>query len=127
MILSRVQKASVGKELIISGHSSDNIAKNCSVTVIVNDVRPYQNAIAKGTGGINDFSQWEFSLRNEYTQIIEGENKITAKLLCMPASTRWNSVFINGVPSYSTQEILSPVQSEERSEIPTRNLSDVKG
>lgn len=120
------QNASLGKELIISGHSSDNIAKNCSVSLIVNDIRPYQNAVAKGTGGINDFSQWEFSLRDDYTQIIEGENKITAKLLCMSAPTRWNSVFIKGVPSYSNLEILSPVQSGERSEIPTKNLSDIK-
>jgi hypothetical protein len=120
------QNASIGEELIISGHSSDNIAKNCSVTVIVNDVRPYQNAIAKGTGGTNDFSQWEFSLRNDYSQIIEGKNKITAKLLCMSAPTRWNSVFINGVPNYINEEILSPVQSGQRSEIPTTNLSDIK-
>lgn len=120
------QNASIEKELIISGHSSDNNAKNCSVTVIVNDVRPYQNAVAKGTGGVIDFSQWEFSLRGDYTQIAEGENKITAKLLCMSAPTRWNSVFINGVPNYSNKEILSRVQSGEGSEIPTTNLSDIK-
>ena len=120
------QNASIGKELIISGHSSDNNAKNCSVTVIVNDVRPYQNAVAKGTGGVNDFSQWEFSLRGDYTQIAEGENKITAKLLCMSAPTRWNSVFISGVTNYSNKEILSRVQSGEGSEIPTTNLSDIK-
>jgi hypothetical protein len=121
------QNASIGKELIVSGHSSDNSARNCSVSLIINDIRPYQNAIARGTGGINNFSQWEFSLRNDYTQIIEGENKITAKLLCTSAPTRWNSVFINGIPGYSNEEILSPVQSGERSEIPTTNLSDVKG
>lgn len=120
------QNASIEKELIISGHSSDNNAKNCSVTVIVNDVRPYQNAVAKGTGGVNDFSQWEFSLRGDYTQIAEGENKITAKLLCMSAPTRWNSVFISGVTNYSNKEILSRVQSGEGSEIPTTNLSDIK-
>jgi hypothetical protein len=69
----------VGKELLISGHSSDNIAKNCSVSVIVNNVRPYQNAIAKGSGGINDFSQWEFSLRNDYSQLIEERSNLYAK------------------------------------------------
>ena len=120
------QKASMGKGLIISGHSSDNNAKNCSVSVIVNDIRPYQNAIAKGRGGINDFSQWEFSLRNDYAQLIEGENKITAKLICESAPTRWNSVFINGVPNYSNEEILSPVQSKQRSDVSTMNLSDIK-
>jgi hypothetical protein len=119
-------KASTGKELIISGKSSDTPVKNCSVSLIVNDIRPYQNAIAKGTGGINDFSQWEFALRTDYTHVIEGENKITAKLLCMTAPPRWYSVFINGVPSYGNEEVLSPLQSGEQSNIPTTNLSDIK-
>ena len=119
------QKVSTGKELLISGQSSDSAAKDCSVSLIVNDVKPYQNAVAMGTGGINDFSKWEFVLHDDYTHIIEGENKITAKLLCISAPTRWNSVFVNGVPIYSNEEVLSPVQSGERSNI-TTNLSDIK-
>ena len=95
--------------------------KNCSVSVIVNNVRPYQTAIAKGTDGINDFSQWEFALRTNYTQIIEGENKITSKLACTSAPSRWYSVFVNGVPNYSNEDMLSPVQSEEQQNIPTAN------
>ena len=54
------QNATVGKDLLISGQSSDDSTKNCSVSVIVNDIRPYQNAIARGTEGLDDFSQWEF-------------------------------------------------------------------
>ena len=111
------QNASMGKELIISGHSSDNSAKNCSVSLIVNDVRPYQNAVAKGTGGINDFSRWEFSLRDDYTQIMEGKNKITAKLLCVSAPTRWYSVVVNGVPNSNVSETLSPVESNQQSNV----------
>jgi hypothetical protein len=117
------QNVSTGEELIISGLSSDNTLKNCSVSVIVNDVRPYQIAVAKGTGGINDFSRWEFVWRTNYTQIIEGENKITSKLLCTSAPPRWYSVFVNGVPNYSNEEMSSPVQSEEQQNIPTANLS----
>jgi hypothetical protein len=120
------QNVSTGEELIISGQSSDNTLKNCSVSLIVNDVRPYQYAIASGAGGITDFSQWKFVLHTNYTHIIEGENKITAKLLCTSAPTRWYSVFVNGVPNYSNEEMLSPVQSEVRQDIPTTNLSDIK-
>ena len=106
------QNVSSGQELLISGLSSDNSLKNCSVSLIVNDVKPYQNAVASGPAGTDDFSQWKFVLRTNYTQIIDGENKITAKLLCSSSPTRWYSVFVVGVPNISNQEILSPVQSE---------------
>lgn len=118
------QNVSTGQELIVSGVSSDNTLKNCSVSVIVNDVRPYQTAVAKGTDGINEFSQWEFVLRTNYTQIIQGENKITSKLQCTSAPPRWYSVFVNGVPNNSNEEIFSPVQTEEQQNIPTTNLSE---
>ncbi len=133
------QNVSTGQELSISGISSDNSLKNCSVSLIVNDVRPYQNADASGTGGIDDFSQWKFVLRTSYTQIIDGENKITAKLLCSNAPTRWYSVFVVGVPNISNQEIsstvqsepqqdLAPVQSEPQQDLttaPAANVSDI--
>ena len=117
------QNVSSQEELIISGQSSDNNLKNCSVTVIVNDVRPYQKAVAKGSGGATDFSEWEFVLHNNYTHINAGENKITSKLFCESASPRWYSVFVNGVPNSSNEDVFSPVQSEEQQNIPTTNLS----
>ena len=119
------QNVSAGQELSISGVSSDNSLKNCSVSLIVNDVKPYQNAVASGTGGIDDFSQWKFVLHTNYTQIIDGENKITAKLLCSSVPTRWYSVFVVGVPDVSNQEILSPVQSEPQQELPNTNASEI--
>src|SRR5688572_28198227 len=112
------QNVTTGQELSRSGLSSDNSLKNCSVSLIVNDVRPYQNAVASGTAGIDDFSKWKFVLRTNYTQIIDGENKITAKLLCSSALTRWYSVFVVGVPNISNQEISSTVQSETQQEQP---------
>jgi hypothetical protein len=118
------QNVSSRDELMISGQSSDNNLKNCSVSVIVNNVKPYQNAVAKGAGGPTDFSEWEFVLHNNYTQIIEGENKITSKLLCASAFPRWYSVFVNGVPNSSNEDVFSPVQSEEQQNIPTTNLSE---
>jgi len=133
------QNVSAGQELSISGFSSDNSLKNCSVSLIVNDVKPYQAAVASGSGGINDFSQWKFVLQTNYTQIIDGENKITAKLLCSSAPTRWYSVIVFGVPNISNQEIispvqteppqppqeLSPVQTEPPQELPTTNTSNI--
>ena len=117
------QNVSSQEELIISGQSSDNNLKNCSVSVIVNDVKPYQYAVAKGSGGATDFSEWEFVLHNNYTHINAGENKITSKLFCESASPRWYSVFVNGVPNSSNEDVFSPVQSEEQQNIPTTNLS----
>ncbi|HJU78528.1 MAG TPA: metallophosphoesterase [Nitrososphaeraceae archaeon] len=130
------QNVSTGQELSISGLSSDNSLKDCSVSLIVNDVKPYQNADASGTEGTADFSQWKFVLRTNYTQIIDGENKITAKLLCSSAPTRWYSVFVNGVPNSSNEEIVSPVQSQPHQELSpvqsqppqellTSNVSDI--
>jgi hypothetical protein len=130
------QNVNTGQELSISGLSSDNSLKDCSVSLIVNDVKPYQNADASGTDGITDFSQWKFVLRTNYTQIIDGENKITAKLLCSSAPTRWYSVFVNGVPYSGNQEIVSPVQSQPPQELApvqsqppqelhTANVSDI--
>ena len=118
------QNVSSQEELIISGQSSDNNLKNCSVSVIVNDLRPYQNAVAKGSGGATDFSEWEFVLHNNYTHINAGENKITSKLFCESASPRWYSVFVNGVTNSSNEDVFSPVQSgEQQQNIPTTNLS----
>ncbi|MDW0328532.1 MAG: metallophosphoesterase [Nitrososphaeraceae archaeon] len=131
-ILSPVttQKATVGKDLLISGQSSDDDVKNCSVSVIVNDIRPYQNAFARGSKGLNDFSRWEFVLSNNYTHVIEGMNKITAKLLCESAPTRWYSVSVNGIPNLSNVQIAppqsSPIQSVQRSNVSETNLSNIE-
>ncbi|MDW0206330.1 MAG: metallophosphoesterase [Nitrososphaeraceae archaeon] len=131
-ILSPVmtQKATVGKGLLISGQSSDDDVKNCSVSVIVNDIRPYQNAFAKGIRGLDDFSRWEFVLSNNYTHVIEGMNKITAKLLCESAPTRWYSVSVNGIPNLSNVQIAppqsSPIQSVQRSNVSETNLSNIE-
>ncbi|HJU78283.1 MAG TPA: hypothetical protein VJ599_01810 [Nitrososphaeraceae archaeon] len=117
------QNVSTGQELTISGTSSDTNLKNCSVSVIVNNLRPYQPAIAKGSDDVNDYSQWEFVLGANYTQIVEGENKITGKLECSSASPRWYSVFINGVTNLSNDEVQTTVFPQgEQNTLPS-NLS----
>ena len=120
------QNVDLEKEPVISGESSDTIAKDCSVYVIINDVRPYQSAVASGKGGANDFSQWKFVLHKEYAHLNEGSNKITAKLLCKTAPARWNSVVVNGVPSNNASETLSPVESSQQSNASETSLSDNK-
>jgi hypothetical protein len=92
------QQVPVGDELIVSGESSDDTSKNCTVSVIANNIKPYQNAYPTGASGPGDYSKWSFTLSSNYTDIIEGRNRITAKLSC-PESTRWYTVNAIGVPT----------------------------
>ena len=55
---TRGQQLPVGKDLTISGTSIANATSNCQVSVIVNNVKPYQNATATGPGGATDYSKW---------------------------------------------------------------------
>ena len=95
------QQIPAGKEFTVSGESSDDTSKDCDVSVMVNYVKPYHTASATGAGGSDDYSQWNFTLSSNYTEIKEGTNRITAKLFCSPTSARWYSVDIMGV--YASQ------------------------
>ena len=75
------QKVPVG-ELNILGTSTDNAAKDCSVFVDVNDIKPLQKTDAVGSGGQNDYSNWSFTYTENYHLITEGPNELTAKLSC---------------------------------------------
>jgi hypothetical protein len=100
------QQVPVGEELIASGESSDDTSKNCTVSVIVNNIKPYQNAYPTGASGPGDYSKWSYTLSSNYTDIIEGRNRITAKLSC-PESTKWYSVNAIGVPTGQASTNLS--------------------
>jgi hypothetical protein len=92
------QQVHAGQSLIVSGVSSDNSTSECKVSVIVNGEKPYQPTIANGTGGINDYSTWNFMITPTYTTIREGsDNKITSKLECTPDLTKWYSVNVTGI------------------------------
>jgi hypothetical protein len=52
------------------------------VTIIVNNVKPYQNVQPTGIQGNNDYSTWQYTLSSNYTSINEGNNKITSKIYC---------------------------------------------
>ena len=96
---TRGQQLPVGKDLTISGISMDNATSNCQVAVIVNNVKPYQNATAAGSGGAADYSKWNFALTSKYTTIKQGDNRITARNECVndPASKGFSSVNVTGV------------------------------
>jgi hypothetical protein len=89
----------VGKDLTISGTSMDSATSNCQVSVIVNKVKPYQNATAAGSGGPADYSKWNFALTSKYTTIKPDQNRITAKYECVsnPALKGFSSINVTGV------------------------------
>ncbi len=92
------QEVPSNQRLDVTGISSDNSTSDCKVSVIVNGIRPYQPAVARGTGGTNDYSTWDFMITPEYATIEEGpDNKITSKLECTPNLTKWYSVNVTGV------------------------------
>jgi hypothetical protein len=67
------------KNLKFIGTSTDSINSNCYVSVILNDVKPYQNVLPTGPGGNGDYSVWSFLLTSDYNSTIkEGPNKLTA-------------------------------------------------
>src|SRR5919202_338826 len=100
---TRGQQVPVGKDLTVSGTSIDNATAKCEVSVIVNNVKPYQPAISTvgpgRTGGAADYSKWKFDITSNYTTIKPGQNKITAKFECADnsASKGFSSVNVTGV------------------------------
>src|SRR5829696_2019125 len=67
----------------VTGSSTDTANVDCKVSVILNNVKPYQEAGPTGPGGKSDYSTWNFVLTPNYNATIkEGTNKITAKLSC---------------------------------------------
>ena len=102
--------------LTISGTSSDDASSACQVSVIANDVKPYQPAIATGSGGPADYSDWKFTIASNYTSIKQGENEITSKVVC-PGNgaelTKWYGVNVTGVSGTASVNANSSKQSEE--------------
>jgi hypothetical protein len=85
--------------IVISGTSSSNVTNNCTVSVAVNGIKPYQQAIPSGDNGTNDYSNWTFGTTTKNTAIKEGINKISAKYYCPQNMnlTKTNSVNVIGV------------------------------
>ena len=85
--------------LPIHGISSDDDIMNCMVSVIVNNIKPYQQVSANGQNGTSDYSKWNYTLTDNYTTLNEGINKLTSKITCTNNninSTKWYSVNVTG-------------------------------
>jgi hypothetical protein len=67
------QQVPVGN-ITISGTSSSNATNHCTVSVIINGIRPYQQTTSTGSKGLNDYSNWTFNATPKYSTIKEGIN-----------------------------------------------------
>ncbi|HVI21100.1 MAG TPA: hypothetical protein VM660_03520, partial [Bacillus sp. (in: firmicutes)] len=84
---------------IVKGTSKYNATADCKVSIIINNVKPYQPVQALGVNGKEDYSNWQYVLSKNYTNIMEGSNKITAKSSCLndnPQNTYY-SVNVTGM------------------------------
>jgi hypothetical protein len=76
-----LQNNSINETIQLTGTSTDNTTIDCQISVIANDIKPYQNTTATGPGGENDYSTWIYSLTPPL--IKEGSNKVTARISCI--------------------------------------------
>jgi hypothetical protein len=88
---------------------------SCLVSVIVNGIKPYQNATPTGSRGPGDYSKWSFMLTPKYTPLKDGQNKITAKFSCGndPRSVSHNSINVTGVSTDTTTSIINSNQLQK--------------
>ena len=84
--------------LQLTGTSTDTVDLDCYVSVIANDVKPYQNTTATGPGGNEDYSVWAYSLAPPLLK--EGSNKVTARISCIDINTSASSL-----PTESTNQV----------------------
>ncbi|HYA82802.1 MAG TPA: hypothetical protein VEH06_05050 [Candidatus Bathyarchaeia archaeon] len=96
------QQIRVGSNILVSGISSPPAGVShigCTVSVLLNDVKPYQKTVALGHGGKGDYSVWHYNITPEYASLKLGQNKITAKISCIASPsnvTKFNSVNVTG-------------------------------
>jgi hypothetical protein len=97
------QQIRVGSNILVSGTSSRPPGVShtgCIVSVLLNDVKPYQKTVALGHGGKGDYSVWHYNITHKYASLKHGQNKITAKISCIASTsnlTKFNSVNVTGI------------------------------
>ena len=109
------QHIPTGTNLTVTGTSSDNSSTNCQVSLLLNDLKPYQKTTPaeKSSSGGDDYSSWRYVLNNsKYGSIKQGINKITSKLTCIttnqpsvinPGVSKWYSINVTGVSAKTAQ------------------------
>jgi hypothetical protein len=112
-----LQQNPFGNGITIFGTSTDNATSECQVSVVLNNIRPYQKAMATGPGGENDYSTWFFMYYSKTSDFIKnGNNEITAKLSCYfaPLSlTKDYSMNITGIgTNFVSEKYLTPIKKD---------------
>ena len=114
----------VGNNLEILGESDYDPSNSCHVSVIVNDVKPYQKTIPTGVKTKNDYSTWKYSINSNYTTLKDGDNRVTARLLCSDDQgkneKKWYSINVIGQTGTETRSangetISIPTNTESKS------------
>jgi hypothetical protein len=122
---SNGEKVPVGK-LTISGISSDDSDRNCLVYVDWNNKKPFQQVRASGPGGVNDFSEWFFTYDSNYHQIMEGNNDLTSKIMCVDdngqSGTKWYSINLIGISNPSMVESIQRNNTVKMPDQPFQNI-----
>ncbi len=116
--------------LVIKGVSKDNVTSDCDVSVIINNVKPYQKVKPTGSQGDSDYSNWQYTVSSNYTNINEGSNKITSKILCLDGPQTLQAYYsVNVTASNFTQAQLSSYNTmlESSNSTNTGNMSQVSG
>ena len=110
--------------LVIQGVSKDNATSDCDVSIIINNVKPYQTVKPAGIQGDNDYSNWQYTVSSNYTTINEGNNKITSKILCLDGPQKLQAYYsVNVTATNFTQPQLSSYNMMLESSNSTTNSS----
>ncbi len=86
------------ENILVKGISTYNSSLDCSVSLIVNNKKPYSLVTPKGNNGTGDYTKWEFVIDKnvQKDKLIDGINKITAKNYCLkPMYSAFYSTFFN--------------------------------
>ncbi len=107
--------------LTLRGTSSDNSTSNCEVSIILNNIKPYQPTLPIKE---KDYSSWTIDLSQSYIPIKEGQNKATAKISCIATpvnNTKWYSVEFTGIFENSTKNDTIPINKINQEELNHKN------
>ncbi len=109
-------------ELTISGTSTDNATTDCTVYADWNNTKPFQKAVATGSGGVNDYSTWNYTYTNNYHLIANGTNDLTSKLSCISSPTnltKFYSVNLIGIATMTNNKTGATTPEVQLQESPT--------
>jgi hypothetical protein len=115
------QTARIESNFEISGISNYDPSNVCSVSVIVNDIKPYKKTIPTGGNKTSEYFTWKYVIEPDSNPIRLGNNKVTARLLCAGESgediRKWDSIAVTG---QSAKEIESEHLKNEALTVPIK-------